>query len=393
MRRLFFYLVFVLILFACSNTVVVTENKMKGQLISKYQLEISSEKKFALDSVTATKTPFMQIYTDSSGIRNLTLLNPYNNSIYFFNYDNSSYLGKISYAREGANAILSIAGYHIIDMDSIYIYNRPPVEIVLADSSGIIKNRITLHSSEKSWSKHYPQYIFNTVNPFIENEHNLIFSGFSPFSIQDSLIDKFHITACLNLKNSKLDFINLYPSSLYGNNANWDDPLFMQTYSIISPNGELINSFPPSHDLYITNFKSGKLKTVYGGSNIAKTITSIDWDLSIGRTPDQKIVEHYLNQDLYGGILYDSWRKVYYRFMQQGLTNATIRTPLTSKPIIVIIMDEQFNYLGETLIGTGENWNWKNSFVTEEGLNIEYLDTKDVDEKFMNFKIFVIEKI
>lgn len=393
MGRLFFYLLLVLATSSCSNSIVTIENKMAGHLISTHRLIVKEDKRFVLDSVTATKAPFIQVYTDSVGVRYLTLLNPYSNSIYFFNYNNSDYIGKINYAREGANAILSMAGYYILNMDSIYIYNRPPVEIVLADSSGHVKNRIALHTDEKGWAKYYPQYIFNAVNPFIKKEDNLIFSGFAPFSIEDSLINKFHITACIDLKNNQSDFINSYPSALYGNNANWDDPLFMQTYSILSPNGELVNSFPPSHDLYITNLKSGNSKTVYGGSNVARTITSIDWDLSTGKTPDQKIIEHYLNQDLYAGILYDPWRKMYYRFMQQGLVNATTRTPLTSKPVVVIIMDEQFNYLGETLIGTGDNWNWKNSFVTEEGLNIEYLDTKDIDETFMNFKIFTIEKI
>lgn len=366
---------------------------MFGQLVSTHELIMGDEKKIALDSVTATKAPFVQIYTDQIGNRYLTLLNPYSNSIYFFDYNNSSYKGKIDYAREGANAILSVAGYYIINMDSIYIYNRPPVEMVLTDSSGYVKNRIALHTTEKGWSMYYPQYIFNSVNPFIKESNNLIFSGFAPFSIQDSLINKFAITACLDLKSNKVDFINNYPSKLYGNNANWDDPLFMQVFSILSPNGELINSFPPSHNLYVTNLRSGKSKVIYGGSNVAKTITSIDWDLSTGHTPDQKIIEHYLRQDLYGGILYDPWRKIYYRFMQQGLANASTRTPLTSKPITIILMDEKFNYLGETLIGTGENWNWKNSFVTKEGLNVEYLDTNDVDETFMNFKIFKISKI
>jgi hypothetical protein len=56
-------------------------------------------------------------------------------------------------------------------------------------------------------------------------------------------------------------------------------------------------------------------------------------------------------------------------------------------------MDEQFNYLGETLIGKAEEWNWTNSFVTQEGLNIEYIDDNDMDEEHLNFKIFTIEKL
>ena len=62
------------------------------------------------------------------------------------------------------------------------------------------------------------------------------------------------------------------------------------------------------------------------------------------------------------------------------------------KPIAVIIFDENFNYLGETVIGTGENWYWQNSFVTEEGLNIEYIDN-DLEEKYLRFRIFVVQNL
>jgi hypothetical protein len=55
-------------------------------------------------------------------------------------------------------------------------------------------------------------------------------------------------------------------------------------------------------------------------------------------------------------------------------------------------MDEEFKYLGETVIGTGEDWYWQNSFVTKEGLNIEYIE-KNFEEVFLTFKTFNIKKI
>lgn len=54
-------------------------------------------------------------------------------------------------------------------------------------------------------------------------------------------------------------------------------------------------------------------------------------------------------------------------------------------------MDKHFKYLGETTLGTFYEWNWTNSFVTKEGLNIEYIDENDVDERYMSFKIFTPE--
>ena len=56
-------------------------------------------------------------------------------------------------------------------------------------------------------------------------------------------------------------------------------------------------------------------------------------------------------------------------------------------------MDKEFLYLGEKLLGTGEKWNWKNSFVTEEGLNIEYIDSSDIEDSYMRFKILTPKEL
>ena len=86
-------------------------------------------------------------------------------------------------------------------------------------------------------------------------------------------------------------------------------------------------------------------------------------------------------------MLYDPWRKAYYRFMQQGIKGATSQDQLTEKPVVVIMMDEQFNYLGETVLGTSDVWNWNNSFVTKEGLNIEYIGDIGINEDYLTLKV------
>jgi hypothetical protein len=97
--------------------------------------------------------------------------------------------------------------------------------------------------------------------------------------------------------------------------------------------------------------------------------------------------------DLYAGIKYDKFRKVYYRFLRKAIPDATRETNLKDKPISVIIFDENFNYLGETTLGASRNYNWQNSFVTENGLNIEYNDDTDTKEDHLTLKTFIPQKI
>ena len=78
--------------------------------------------------------------------------------------------------------------------------------------------------------------------------------------------------------------------------------------------------------------------------------------------------------------------------MLQGVSNASQRTSVNQKNIVVIVYDENFNYLGESVIGNGKQYHWENSFVSEDGLNVEYNNSEDTDEDFLNLKIFTIEK-
>jgi hypothetical protein len=354
---------------------------------------MKEEKSFYLDDNTAPKSPYIQIYEDSSGVRMLTLLNQYTNSIYFYNYETASYIKNIVYDKEGPHGILQIEGYYIKNEDSIYLYNRPLIEIALTDSKSHVNNRYILRSEVPNWPLYYPQYMLNTICPFIEINGKLILTGINPYSISDSLINKFKFTASIDIKNGQIEYHYTYPKDLYGSNANWDDPLYMQAYPELSHTGEIIHSFPMSHNIYLTKWGSESSRKVYAGSNVAKTIHSID--AVPHRMSEKTIVTHYLQQDLYKAIRYDPYRKVYYRFMLQGIPDASLGTSVEKKPVVIIIMDEQFNYLGESIIGTGEEWNWKNAFVTHEGLNIEYIEdiTKDLNETYLNLKIFKIEKL
>jgi hypothetical protein len=362
--------------------------KKKGNLTAICQLVVDGEKNIYLDNETAPRPPYIQMINDSI----LTFLNPYNNSIYFYDYDNKSFLQKITYEKEGPDAVYYPTGYYIKNMDSIYIYLKSLIAVVLTDSSGKVKEHIPLKNNDPYWPLYFPQYLLYTAVPIVETQGQLILTGLSPFSIPDSLIGKFRFSASIDLKTRDVKFAHTYPDAIYGNNSNWEGGLSTLVYPALSPSGKLIYSFPASHDLYLTGWDSDLYETVFAGSNVAGTIHSVDWD-NPPQTPSELLYAYFAGEDIYTAILYDKWRKLYYRFMLQGIPGSTSSTGKEKKPVIIIMMDEQFNYLGETVIGTGEQWNWSNSFVTKEGLNIEYINEEDVNEDYLNFKIFKVKEL
>lgn len=269
----------------------------------------------------------------------------------------------------------------------------PMTEVVLADSKSRVKSRLSLRTSEPDWPDKYPQYLLKTVNPFIFVDNKTIYLTGQTFkSLSKNNIERFKFTACINTLNNDVKFNYTYPTEIYGSNSNWEEGIATQVYPTLSHDGRILHSYPASHDIYIRDLNSDSVTKVYGGSNFASTIRSIDYD-DVERTPSKLCLIHFLKQDLYGGIIYDKFRKVYYRFVECKIPEATLQNTLNEKTINVIIMNEKFQYLGETKIGTGKEWNWSNSFVTEEGLNIEYIDRDDIDEEFLNFKILKLERL
>lgn len=386
------FIIFIFILTACTNNTISIENTKKGEMKSTYFLQELSQKNFPLDSETAHKPTYTQLYKDGSGKLIFSLLNEYNNSIYFYDYQNQNQIKKIHYDKEGPNGILKPVGYYIKNMDSIYVYDMMKFEIVLTDSSSICKQRIALKTTmDNKWSLYNPQYYFTTVNPILENNNNLYLTGYAPFSLPDKNLDSFCFLTTINLKTGEIKNQYKYPKELYGNNYNWEGGYFTLIYPCFSMDSVSICSFPISHNIYLYNKKNGKTKKIYAGSNNAGTIKSIDHEQR--RTPNQLIEEKFLAQDLYGPILYDSYRNFYYRFMLNAMPGSTTNRNREDKELTIIIIDKNFNYLGEQIVGKLKRWNWENAFVSPEGLNIEYVNYEDIDETYLSYKTFIPKKI
>jgi hypothetical protein len=394
-KKLLFFQIHLLLVFTACNrpNILEVKNPKKGQLKSKIELHVGEIKKFPLDSLTAPRGEYTQIFVDDKGNRNFTFLNKNNNSVYFYDYDNLKFLKKITFNEQGFNEKVTPIAYYIKSIDSIYVYNISNFNLMLANSDGVYYKRISLIGNKTlknvpSWIFSYPQYFPRTSVPFLATSNELLLTGQYMEPIPDSIINKFKFIAHVDYGLNKVNYSNTYPVKIFGSNYNWDESFNECYVDLAGGNNKLVISFPASHDLYISNLNTNSYTQIYGGSNIANTIASA----SIKETSREKRVAHVIKYDAYGAIKYDRYRNVYYRFLRKGIPNATIKTEMDDKPIIVIVMDGDFKYLGETQIGTSRNWYLQDTFVTKEGLNIEYIENI-LDENYLTLKVLKIRKI
>lgn len=382
-----------LLIASCSNNRIEIKNDKKGKLQAKMALDEIGSKSFILDDETAPKPLYIQIINDTLGERQLTFLNNYNNSIYFYDFENQEFLKKITLDKDGPDGVPMPEGYHIKNQDSIYLFSRL-LKIFLINSNGNVINKASLNSGHDvrgkdiGWAYRYPEFYLETVTPFMERPKEFLLTGIFGGTMPDSIVDKFKFTAHIDFDLKSVEYSHTYPRSLFGNNVNWGEGLSVQVFPQMYPNNnKMIYSFPMSHHLFITDMEDNNYSKVYAGSNFASSIKSID--KRPGRASAELIRSSFVRQDMYAAIIYDKYRKIFYRFLRRGIPDAPKETSWKEKEIAVIIMDEKFNYLGETTLGTERVWHWQNSFVTEEGLNIEYLEENDISEVNITFKTLI----
>ncbi len=369
-------------------------NERQKSLNAIMDLDSVKTKSFLLDQETAPHPIYTQMFQDSLGFRYFTFLNNYNNSIYFYDYDSLSSIKKITLDKDGVNAIESPIGYHVKTLDSIYILSKK-LRIFLTDKVGKISTDLSLNNgygfkgNPLLWVTSFPMYFTETTIPFMETKDELLLTGQFVRDLPDSIVNKFKFTAHIDYKLDSVYFTHTYPAELYGNNYSWGGLFPMKVFPQLHPDGKrIIYSFVPSHDLYLSDLDGlGKSKKVYAGSKFAGTISS--FNKKTIKMEQEDVISRFVEGDRYCAILYDKFRKVYYRFLRKSLPNAPKGTHWKKMNIVVIIMDEDFGYLGETELGPGDIWHWENSFVTKEGLNIEFIDKNDVNEDYLTFKIFI----
>lgn len=368
------------ILVSCTHTGSVNNQYAGKPTESVLVLKDSIE--FHLDKETVPLINYMQ-YKDVDSMQILSFVNDYNNKIYFFNYNTRQYMGVFP---TGNTLKEKIQGYYI-DNDSIYIYsyNSGKVYCYLFDEETFIKDFFIVEKQKKNYDLLTPHSYLTTISPMIKYGNTILSTGYRSGETKFETTVNRPVLTVYNINTDTLTYCANFPKQY--SEYNWGGSmLFRLTYYTMKPDGTIVLSFPASHDLAITSINDlQNMKYVYGGSNQIKTIHSFPYRKGSFSYNNQDIWSWYLRTPSYEGILYDQYRNLYYRIARLANKECDPNEQGNKKPIIIIVLDDNLQYLGETILPQNLSLCSSNIFVSKEGLNIQVLSENEDILKFYRY--------
>ncbi|WP_339925574.1 DUF4221 family protein [uncultured Cyclobacterium sp.] len=391
--RIYYTLLTFLLFYSCSNTSFHNENPFYNSLKGSYTLSKKYEKKIPLDTLSDA---FILSYEINQGdkIDNeaFIFLNKKTNSIYFYNWEKSELDSILTLPTQGPSGVGSINGFNYINKDSIFLFAQNyTISLVNRKGEVLSRKKMPIFREMPEGKRIYnPSIEVTGISPMHYKDNKIFFSGnidaeFDDFSKENS----FSMTL-VDLNSEKLQFILPFPEIYYS--GNWLGAKFRKSFTTYNEiKNEIIISYPSSHQLSKYDINNGSIEKKFGASNFSNIIVPMKGNFS-----DQTSLEKwsfFLGSDSYGPVIWDKYRKLYYRVLLKGRVNVDNLTGKGDiyKNMSVIILNEDFSYMGETEL-PGSIYDNNTFFVTKDGLVAYNYAAYKKNENYLAFDVFELKK-
>ena len=379
------FLICLLLLFSCNNgsDTIKIINQSDAAVANRFTLKETGEKAFPLDSVTAYYTNCLGVVRHHNR-RIFYLLNDINNAVYRYSYDSGKLIDIVSL--DSIVALYGKVSGVLPDSDSLILVHAKSKRISITDWRGHLLQswRITFNRFSCD------NFTGSTINPLIKKGNFVYLSShYGPFGYEPQKEFVNYLILEINLKSKKqvgyFKYPDIYKQGLWGG--------YMTTnYMTYNPETDrFVHSFPICHNVYVHHL-SGQAAEYYAGSRYISEITSIKKEKLFDR---QERYKYYLTTPSYSSIYYDPYRKVYYRFALQAISKEDVlkNDPGLSriKHASIIILDREFNKIGETLLPRFSYTEYM-VFITKEGVHIGKWSKSKNDENHLYFGVFELSK-
>jgi Domain of unknown function (DUF4221) len=313
----------------------------------------------------------------------LTLFDEVSQNIYIMSLNQN----KIIYQIDFKNKITkdnTLESIYLHNFDSIFIQQSNSISLI--DTKGLEKfnifinqsNRRNMTMSNKSYG--LPLYFDTITNKLLIGQYC------SSCGFNDKKYFQQNIKVALDLSTKKFkeipfSFSNKYQQGYYG---------FANTAYHIMNDSFSIFSFQADPNIYVYNMKNGNLSVKGGQSSFHSSINELSLT---DKNDSNKKMAHLTLSPLYLEILWDPYRKLYYRIFAKAQLERNPDGSYNSwrnKPRVLMVFDENFSLVTE--IALDKTFIFFPIFVAEKGLYINAMKEKTLNENTQFFKILKFEK-
>jgi|GEM_PF-1189703 len=372
---------FILFCFGCRNG--------DDSSVGIYTLKEVKKVQFPMDNETSYRTFFTSTFVDSAGREMLVFLSQEKPSIQLFDIETQRLEKEILLIADGPNGVGSPSGLLLQSMDSIFVISSTHYRVSMINSSGTLIRSYNLLEGENYNENTGMLRPYTTSRP-VKCGSKIYFNVAPDRDVYNPSYFEGATSLVLDLVNGTASYFNTYPLEFKG--GVWGVASVNYSTTFNESSELFVYSFAISDSLTVFDLESDLTKRVFAGS---KSITA---DIKPMPVPENSYdLEYALETPYYGGVVYDEYRNVYYRFVRHAISNKDSNgetNEFHEKPISIIILDKDFQRLGEVRLADNVFLDYI-YFVSKDGLFVSNgnPENKDLVEDFAVFSCFQLEKL
>lgn len=327
-----------------------------------------SQISFQLDSLSSNSNQLYQKVGDE-----LYVMNQYINGIDKYSLKTGKLNDRILLNKEGADGIPFLDGFYVFNADSILVFSERNVDgLFLKD--GTPSSRV---SDYVSLDRRVLNHHIATALPVMAYDgklfiFNLPFGGEidNIYQTLDYVVD-FKLDTTYFIKSTKkLQDLSQYPGQFS-----------FAARCLVPDRGEIVYTYQFSDRLMIYNLERSDFTEK---SLMAPSIGEVKFNA--GFKTDEEI---YLANNLYGAVVWNSYTKHLYRFVQHAVGSNDRSRSLLDQPISVLIADSAYTFQKEVLLTPTSKFLIKDFWFSDEGLMISSANFNniEIDEDEMSFSV------
>lgn len=312
------------------------------------------------------------------------------NQIQIYDLDKDELIKSLDFEIEGDQGVGNIFGFHVHNLDSIFLFGQMEPRIYLTDTSGLILNRINYNIPDGYSSAFvHPTYFYSP--PSIQSGEMIVkthFFGNYRDVTNDELKNK-HMVYSIDLESGNTTLLShTYPEDYLSLGLKHFEP------SIAVGKEKIVYSLFGDHRVFYADSFNESLDSKEAKSSYLDNTLKL-FPVDGGRFENQYYMNAYSRYD---NLVYDKYRNVFYRFAYPTLDledeNAVVRLRNAPGPFAILVLNESLDVVGETLFEEGI-FLPSNFFVSEEGLylSINHPDNPENKEEFLSFQQLKLKEL